>query len=268
MYKSVIFYFSGTGNTWWVADRIKKQLDAKNINADAVSIDKLDAKKANWWIKTADLVFFGWPVYFSDAPEPMKRFINNLLPIKKGKHIHTFCTQAFFSGDGAWCCHKLLEQKGLIVDSTQHFIMPSNKKIYRGEAGDAKALAIMAACDKQVERYIEDLLLGKSRLVGKHSYALGMLQRAPFALLAKAYKRMGADKTKCTRCGLCAQLCPSGNISMAGFPEFADKCSHCMRCYALCPTSAITINGRSLNAKKPGRPYVVRDKRFKPSVLK
>lgn len=266
MYKSVIFFFSGTGNTWWVADRIKKQLDAKNINADTVSIDTVDAKKANWWIKTADLVFFGWPVYFSDAPQPMKQFIGNLLPVEKGKHIHTFCTQAVFSGDGAWACHKLFEKKGLIVDSTRHFIMPSNKKIYSGEAGEAKAAGIMDACGKQIERYVEDLLIGSSKVVGKHSYALGALQRASFGLFDKRYKRPGVDRAKCTRCGLCFKLCPSGNISMSDYPEFADKCSHCMRCYALCPAGAITINGKP--AGEAGKPYAVHDKRFKPSLLK
>lgn len=58
MHKAAIFYFSGTGNTWWVADKIKKQLDNMNINAEIVSIDSIDKKKANWWIKSSDLVFF------------------------------------------------------------------------------------------------------------------------------------------------------------------------------------------------------------------
>jgi flavodoxin/Pyruvate/2-oxoacid:ferredoxin oxidoreductase delta subunit len=268
VYKSVIFYFSGTGNTWWVADRIKKQLDARNINADTVSIDTVDAKKANWWIKTADLVFFGWPVYFSYAPEPMKRFVDNLLPIEKGKHIHVFCTQAVFSGDGAWVLRKSFKEKGLIIDSAQHFIMPSNKKVYSGDAGAAKAESIMEACGSQVDRYVEGLLIGKARIMGKNSFALGAMQRAPFGMFSKSYKRMGVDKTKCTRCGVCAQLCPSGNISMSDYPEFADKCSHCLRCYAFCPVNAVTCNGKPFDTQKYGKPYVVHDKRFKPSLLK
>ncbi len=273
MFRSVIFYFSGTGNTWWAADRIKKQLDANNINADTVSIDKVDSKKANWWIKTADLVFFGWPVYGSDMPEPMKAFIDNLLPVEKGKHIHTFCTQMAFSGDGAWFYHKHFENKGLIIDSARHFIMPSNISVWRRGLGAPrdkdKISKIMARCEKRIESYISNLLIGKYRVMGKRSYPLGMLQRAPYRLVYKRFRNVvGVNKDRCTNCGICASLCPSENIVISGFPDFKGKCSLCFRCYSFCPESAITYKGRSYDKEDNGRPYLVQDKRFKPSVIK
>lgn len=273
MYKSVIFYFSGTGNTWWVADKIKKQLDAMNINADIVSIDSVDAKKANWWIKTADLVFFGWPIYGSDMPEPMKAFIDNLLPVEKGKHIHTFCTQMAFSGDGAWFYHKQFEDKGLIIDSAKHFVMPSNVSVWRGPLGapesKEKISRIMAGCEKKIDRYINKLLIGRYRIMGKHSYPLGILQRAPYRLMYKSFKNaVGVNKERCTKCGLCASLCPSDNINMSEFPEFKGQCSLCFRCYSQCPESAITYRGRSYDTSGNRKPYTIQDKRFKPSVLR
>jgi ferredoxin/flavodoxin len=273
LFKSVIFYFSGTGNTWWAADRIKKQLDAKNINADIVSIDSVDPKKADWWIKASDLVFFGWPVYGSDMPEPMKLFIDNLLPVEKGKHIHTFCTQMAFSGDGAWFYHKNFEDKGLIIDSAYHFIMPSNVSVWRGPLGAPRSkdriARIMARCEKRIDRYISRLLFGKYRIMGKHSYPLGILQRAPYRLFYKMFRDLvGVNKERCTKCGICASLCPSENITMPEFPEFKGKCSLCLRCYSFCPESAITYRGKSYDIKDGCRPYLVQDKRFKPSVLK
>ena len=273
MYKAVIFYFSGTGNTWWVADSIKKQLDLNNINADTVSIEDIDAKKANWWIKTADLILFGWPVYGSDLPEPMKKFIDNLRVIEKGKHIHTFCTQMGFSGDGAWLYHKNFEKKGLIIDSAQHFIMPSNISIYRGIFGalrnEERIAEIMEKCGKQIDRYISGLLMGKTRIRGRYSYPLGILMRAPYRLVYKKYQNLnGADKTKCNLCGICANLCPVGNISMEKYPKFAGKCALCLRCYAFCPESAITYKGKSYNTKTMGKPYSIHDKRFKSTITK
>ena len=273
VYKAVIFYFSGTGNTWWVADKIKKQLDSSNINADTVSIESVDAKKADWWIKTADLVLFGWPVYGSDLPEPMKMFVDNLLTVERGKHIHTFCTQMAFSGDGAWLYHKHFEKKGLVIDSAQNFIMPSNISNSRGILGsprkEAKISKTMEKCVKDISRYVECLLMGKLRVMGRYSYPLGILQRAPYRLLYKRFQKLpGVDKTRCTKCGLCASLCPVGDIKLNDYPEFAGKCALCYRCYAFCPTSAITIKGKSRDLKKMGKPYSVHDKRFKPSILK
>ena len=271
MYKAVIFYFSGTGNTWWVADKIKKQLDNRNINADIVSIGSVDKKKANWWIKTADLVMFGWPVYGSDLPEPMKTFVDNLITVTKGKHIHTFCTQMTFSGDGAWAYHKKFEQKGLIIDSAEHFIMPSNVSVWSGFMGppksDEKIVKIMDRCAKHVEKYVERLMMGKGRIRGKYS-PLGIMQRGPYRLMYKGFQnRVGVDKMRCTRCGLCTKLCPSGNIKMEDAPEFLGKCTLCLRCYAFCPESAITYRGRSHDLEKKGKPYALHDKRFKPDLL-
>ncbi len=260
VYRAVIFFFSGTGNTWWVADRIKKQLDLAGINADTVSVDTLTPKKADWWVKSADLVLFGWPVYGSDMPEPMKRFLASLPVVEKGKHVHIFCTQSAFSGDGAWHAHRRFEEKGLAVDSAEHFIMPSNKD---GSRSDAHYSRAMDRCGRSVERYVGRLLAGEARIRGHYSGALGAVQRLPFGgYLHRVQARAHADASKCTGCGMCAALCPAGNITLKdGKAVFAGHCELCMRCAAFCPAGAISIPG----AKTP---YVLRDKRFKPVMLK
>jgi flavodoxin/ferredoxin len=273
VYKAVIFYFSGTGNTWWVADKIKKLLDSNNINADTVSIEKADAKKADWWIKTADLIFFGWPVYDNGLPEPMKDFINNLKPIVKGKHIHTFCTRMGISGDGARSYYNLFKKKGLIIDSTQRYIMPSNMSHIGGIFGtpknEARILEIIDNCGEQVERNILKLLVGKAETKEKYSYPPSILFRIPYLLLFKKYKEQaGVDKKRCNSCGLCSLICPSDNIQMNEYPEFAGKCSLCMRCYAMCPEYAITVKGKSRDVNKTGKPYLIHDRRFRQSILK
>ncbi len=271
MHTAVVFYFSGTGNTWWVADRIIRQLDASNINASAVSIDTLTPKKADWWIKTADLVLFGWPVYGSDLPEPVKRFIDTLPVNDKGKHVHLFCTQMGFSGDGAWTAHKRLKAKGLIADTAEHFTMPSNKSMVKGFFGtpDEKSVRrILAKAEAQVRDYIERLLLSKAQIKGRHSALLGFLQRGPARLYrGRAQKRVGVDASRCTRCGLCESLCPIHNITIKTVPEFAGRCAQCLRCYSFCPSHAITFDGRSRDVQKDGKPYTVPDKHFKPSLL-
>ncbi len=259
MYRAVVFFFSGTGNTWWVADKIQKLLDAKGVNADAVSIDSLTPQKAGWWIKAADLVLFGWPVYGSDMPEPMKRFVDGLPMLEKGKHVHVFCTQSAFSGDGAWHYHKHFKQKGLIIDSAEHFIMPNSKN---GGESDSYYSAIMERCAKSAERYMERLLSGKARIKGKYGGALGALQRGPFKLYAKRAKaQVRINTEKCTGCGNCAQLCPEQNITLNGKATPLDHCALCMRCAAFCPAHAIAVPGCE-------SPYALHDKRFKAGIFR
>ncbi|MGI5849527.1 MAG: EFR1 family ferrodoxin [Christensenellales bacterium] len=272
MYRAVVFYFSATGNTWWVADKIKKELDAKNINADTVSIDSIDARKANWWIKTADLIFFGWPVFGCDLPEPMKRFIGGLYINEKGKHIHTFCTQKLYSFDGAWLYHKFFKNKGLIIDSAEHFKMPNHNPLF-GTAhaciNEKKNAKIMNNCERQIAQYVNKMMIGRSKIKGRCSYPLGMLCRGLSRVFSRRhYFSLGVDNDRCDLCGLCESLCPVSNISMAPYPQFAEKCAHCMRCYAFCPACAITVNGKLRDINKSGVPYTLNDKRFKPIMLK
>ena len=54
---------------------------------------------------------------------------------------------------------------------------------------------------------------------------------------------------KCTHCGLCARLCPVGNIAMEdGTPRWQGRCEQCFGCINWCPTAAIetgwTTRGR------------------------
>jgi ferredoxin len=71
--------------------------------------------------------------------------------------------------------------------------------------------------------------------------------------VSKMAKKMAAERAKylemdnqftvsdfCVKCGLCAKICPVGNISIeAGKPQFTHKCEQCMACVQWCPQKAI-----------------------------
>jgi MinD superfamily P-loop ATPase len=57
--------------------------------------------------------------------------------------------------------------------------------------------------------------------------------------LAQKPMLMRLDKEKCTKCGICAKLCPVGNITMDGYPVQGLKCQYCLRCCSLCPEKAL-----------------------------
>jgi ferredoxin len=253
-----------------VADRIKKQLDACGINADIVPTDSVDSKKADWWIKSADLVMFGWPVYEYDLPEPVKTFIDSLFVVEKGKHVHTFCTSSDYSMDGAYAYNRHFEAKGLTIDSTAHFTMPFHLYLQRGrnsQPGEKAIKRIFAGCEKNVDNYVRTLLEGKAQIKGKNMRWLGTLQRLPYRFAkTRRQNRMGVDEARCTRCGACAELCPVKNIKFEDMPHFLGHCAQCLRCYAFCPACAITLDGRAHDVSR-GRPYSLPDKRFKPYML-
>ncbi len=183
MYRAVIFFFSSTGETQWVAERIKKQLDARGINADIVSIDSVDKKKADWWMGTADLLVIGWPLVRGDMPEPMKAFVNQLSRRNHNKHIQLFCTTPFYSADGAYAQRRLFWDKNLNIDSTAHFLMRTNVYQTAMAEPDGAAAKQLGECGRRVDDYVAALLEGRLRIKGKHLGWLGALHRVLWRMI-------------------------------------------------------------------------------------
>jgi nitroreductase/Pyruvate/2-oxoacid:ferredoxin oxidoreductase delta subunit len=64
--------------------------------------------------------------------------------------------------------------------------------------------------------------------------------------------RIKVDLEKCTRCGLCAKVCPSGIIQVReqGPTLIWDKaCIHCGHCVAICPQAAMDHTGNPLTSQ-------------------
>ena len=57
--------------------------------------------------------------------------------------------------------------------------------------------------------------------------------------LHQLYKNFYVDHNKCVKCGICAKVCPMGNISYDPWPEFGSNCLVCGACRQNCPHSAI-----------------------------
>ncbi|MHA1112848.1 MAG: EFR1 family ferrodoxin, partial [Promethearchaeota archaeon] len=70
----------------------------------------------------------------------------------------------------------------------------------------------------------------------------GWTLRLPYKLMIKKFKSLYRADENCTRCGLCATVCPVNNITLtADGVGFGDKCILCLRCIHQCPVEAIQL---------------------------
>ena len=111
---AVIFYFSGTGNTWWAAEKLSKCLDEKGLQTKAYSIEAVSQQEVNALIKGSSITGFAYPVHTSDLPRPMSSFLRSL-PVETEKKAFVMCTQWLWSGDGAAAGASFLKEKGYDV---------------------------------------------------------------------------------------------------------------------------------------------------------
>lgn len=251
----LIVYFSGTGNTWLLAKEMERRFRDKGKNVECYSIENevLTLEK----ILNAEHLIIGYPIYGSEAPAPMKQFINTLPTNDVGKKLSIFCTQAYMSGDGANYLEKLLSAKNYNLLHTEEFKMSNNFYvpvfIRAFPVGDQKKIDKRnAKAFRRLDSFIENISNENYSVkhVGFMNQLLGNSQRKHIGkYITKVNEALLVDEN-CTKCGLCVKLCPMNNIQLNDIIHFQTSCSACMRCYQACPVSAIQITEKSRDLSK------------------
>lgn len=239
-------YFSGTGNTKHCVEKLVKGLDENAL------VFALENKATLNAIRNSEMIFFGYPVQYSNLSKIVRDFIINNANIFYGKKIFIITTMGLFSGDGAGLSARLFRKYGATILGGLHIKMPDC-------IGDVKVLKrplqvnkqIVVNADAKIDKAIAEiknnrypkeginLLYHLAGLFGQRLYFYSKTQ--------KYYTKIKVDNAKCVKCGLCANLCPMSNINITDSSIiFCGKCTMCYRCFSHCPQKAITIIGKKV----------------------
>lgn len=270
----VIFFFSGTGNTWWVTKNISRALKNRGCRIRTISLENIIKTDLDKIIKEAHIVGLGYPIYGSDMPGIVKSFIKDLPEISK-KSTFVFCTQWLFSGDGAAIAKNELNLKGYDVRWMEHFNMPNNVCVtsmwffpYTNNKSRISS-KLLKNVDK-IDAFAGKILKGEKYLKGNSRFSsfLGGIQRVPFRRSFESFDGMlEIDENICIKCGQCVKFCPVGNIVIKeGKVVILSECILCLRCYDFCPVSALKFMGKNHNTKR-GKPYKGPVDGFDPSFI-
>ena len=248
----MIFYFSGTGNSKYAADRL-----GETLGQQTASIARI-MKDGSFDEVTDETVGIISPVYFFGIPSIVREFISKV-SFSGQKRFFTVMTYGGISANASAMLRKELLKKGVEVTHSFEIKMPDNYvAVYRVPSLDVQQRLFEDADKKLIK--IQELLeksthLKKSKFPDKVMTAISY----PFYKTRCSTNRFFVTG-KCSGCGKCASVCSIGIIEMAnGRPRWnAAKCVNCMACLHRCPEAAIE-NGKS---KKHGRyvnPNVVFD---------
>ncbi len=252
--KVAAYFFSGTGNTAWVVERLAARLTDLGdevITRSCECLSPADVDPA-----ACDVLGVAFPVYASSPPSLMDRFIAGL-PATADKPLFVLTTAGYAAGDTAWYAARPLRAKGYAPFLLANVIVANNLRLpllspFPIPSRD-ELRRRLARAQQKVER-LADLIHERRRCIegaGLLGRALGLLQRAGAGPLeALAFRGFYADQT-CTRCGWCVEHCPVGNIEMADSGViFLDHCMLCMRCYSFCPSQAIQSTSRTQDSDR------------------
>ncbi len=236
-----IYCFSGTGNTLLAAREMAEVFRQRGLEVRLLALEKSDPAAVDL-SRTLGLAF---PVAAQSTYPLVWDFIDRLPP-GRGAGVFMVDTLHSFSGGIVGPLRKILTRKGYRPLGAKEIRMPNN--FFPGRIDPGKNERKKAAGLQQARRFADDLLEGAASW-GRVPVLSGLVCRLSRSRLTTRYlsrrgRKFRVDTSVCVRCGLCARLCPVGNITAGDPPVFAGRCQLCMRCVSFCPTGAITVPGK------------------------
>ena len=234
----MIFYFTGTGNSFYAAQKL-----AGKGERVVSMIDAAREKAFSYTLADGEPLGFVFPVYFYTVSDPVLEFVRSLT-VENAGFVYAVIPCGASIGPAGGFLKRELQKRGLALQRVDPLIVPDGALIfYDIDAPEVLALQLDAAAEaleaikeavarRQPNRITGSAAAGKAGLAAYH--------------LSQSTKKFFADD-KCVSCGKCAELCPADAIRITdGKPVWVkDKCFKCCGCINRCPAGAIQYGSKT-----------------------
>lgn len=229
----MIFYFSGTGNSRWVARQLAE------ATADQ-AVDILTVKELPELTQEKQLGFV-FPIYAWGAAQPMNDFLHRMP--KTGAFTFAVCT----CGANAGAAMKKLPYP---LDSRYSIVMPGNYIV----GADVEDAAVIRRKIADAGAEIRKIAGEIQRREKAYRVTEGPTPELRSGLICKAFNKFARSTKKfyaddrCVGCGQCQRDCPVSAIHLTdGRPVWSGECLQCLRCINSCPKQAIQFGKATEN---------------------
>lgn len=239
----MIFYFTGTGNSLYIAKRIA------GITGDTlISMNDKIKQNDTQLIHIENRLIFVVPTYGWRIPRVVERWIRTTQ--------FTGAGQAWFVmncgseiGDAAKYIHRLCEQKSFHYMGVTQIVMPENYIAMFNAPEEAEAKRIIKNAVPVIDSAAHKITNGEAfpspRSNLKDRFRSSAVNPIFYRLFVKADAFYAGEK--CISCGKCVELCPLNNVTLKdGKPLWGKDCTHCMACICHCPAEAIEYGKKSI----------------------
>ena len=238
--KTIVCYFTGTGNSLAVARRIASGLGGAGI----INIAGL---QENGPITSASRIVVVFPVYIWGLPRIIREFFKSF-PVAQGIELWVIATNGGLAGDPIRMIRKIGKRRGFTIASGFLAWTPENFVLRYPMWPDWLNRIAIQYSFRKADRVVANILAGKK---GRYERSLFPINTILSWIHGFAMRKIYVEKTitcdrffrvtaACASCGICARVCPRNNIAlMDGKPVWGSDCEICVACLQWCPAAAI-----------------------------
>ncbi len=237
----MLFYFSGTGNSKWIAKQI-----ADNFHDKLYSIpDAISSNFVNFELAEDEKIGFVFPIYSWGVPPIVIDFLHSLSfgNTYHNNYLYFICCCGDETGLAPEQFIDALNAKGIKHNSAFSVIMPNNYVLLPGFDVDSHDVMTskLAAAPTRINQIVEQINKG----VDINDCYEGSMAWLKSKLIYPLFVKWGISPNKfcvgdnCNGCKRCERICPTHNIIVNEKPEWGKNCTSCLACYHTCPQNAI-----------------------------
>lgn len=243
----MIIYFSGTGNSRFIAEGLSEICEDNLLNLTDIMKDGADDE-----IHSDKPFVFVLPIYAFRIPRKVDAFIQTLK--FTGSNDAYFIVDCGGSPGNALryikktCKNINLNLKGFdaINMPASYIVMYNPPDVNSDVVHDA-----LVHQKAQIEEIGLDIKEGKE-FFKRPSDFKGKLQSS---IMNPLFQKMVKTKDftisdNCVKCAKCVIRCPLNNVYFDGKPEWGNKCMHCMACLSGCPVNAIEYGDKTIGRNR------------------
>lgn len=250
--KTLIYFYTGTGNSLWTAKKLSEQLG----NTELCSMTLTGKGSIHSQAENIGLVF---PVHIWGMPSLVIDFVNRL-ELKPAKYYFAVAVNAGQIAGTLLQVKKMMQARSLNLSAGFSINLPSNYIPWGGAPAQEKQ---QKKINEALEKIglISDVI--KAQKAGNpdkgplwQNILFSALYRMSFPRIPKMDQSFWAD-AKCTACRICEKICPVQNILISeGKPAWQHHCEQCFACLQWCPEEAIQYGKNTKEKKRYHHPEI------------
>ena len=246
-----IVFFSGTGNTKFLSEKMAGILKEQGINEVKLIPVETAINDIEVFEREDTILGIGYPVYDLMPPKNVIEFINKLR--RTENHLRAFVFSSYTTNplDSNYYIIEKLQEKGYNVIAQENYKAPgASSYLYANPKNPfVKGKTVFSnRTNQKLHNFVISILNSTgdnlTKIPIKYNCFNKFYKRFSKITFGTLFYRNLKKNNNCINCGVCAKACPDGNLCMDDgilHIKNSNGCMNCLRCVQVCPKMAINF---------------------------